>query len=487
MSTPNLHLVKPAPPRVLRGRVPPHDTHTEADVLGELLTHPELVPLARGLMAHEDFFDDAHRVVAKAIYACHELVTDAGQNAEQVTVKYVVSWIKDRDLVQRVVAGRQLEGYQGGNTPAKLEHYLETLRLRPSCYVDFAARCERVKGKARMRHAGRELDRLLTELTGDYGDDVQAWLDGAVLALRKVAGEHQPEGLVPIGESVGELTIGTEELAGISTGLPELNLLTGGFQRGDCWTVTAPPGVGKTAYLLDRCIETAKIRDPDGELRSGVVLFSMEMPKRQVAIRGACHEALVDAGRVKNRPGELSGDELRALDFARLELAKLPLHVDYRKGLSVDAIRSTVERAALSFAREGKRLTLVGIDYFQLLGCPEDMRADRRHTRTDELDVSGRRVIDMSEELDVPVILLAQLTKCGTKIAECSALAKHTQNWLNLKTKKPADTSDDHASAPPAEASFTIRKQRNDRGRDESVACWFHGAYQRFSSEDRLL
>lgn len=495
MSTPALHLVKPAPPRTLSGRLPPSDTHTEADVLGELLTHPGLVPIARGILTHEDFFEDSHRVVCHAIFVCHELVTTSGLSVEQVTPKLVVSWIKDRDLVQRVVAGRHLEGYVGGNTPAKLEHYLETLRLRPSCLVDFGARCERVKGKARMRDAGRELDLLLAEVTGDYGDDVQRWLDGAVNRLRAVAGAAKAEELIQVGDAFSGVTLGDKLFAGLSTGVPRLNVLTGGFQGGQCWTVTAPPGGGKTAYLLDRCIDIAETRyevasdDETDAFLDGVLLFSHEMPEAEVALRSACRLASVDVGKAMNHPGRLTARELHALDAARERLSKIPLFIDFRQELSIETIRGTAERLSRSLREQGRRLALVGIDYFQLLGCPEDLR-DRKRTRAEELDVTGKRTITMAKELKIPVILLAQLTKCGTNIADCSSLRKHTQNWLNIKLAKGTAPDDDDEEyervADAVAATFHIRKQRNGRGLGRKVSCWFHGAYQRFDEEQWL-
>lgn len=461
----------------INGRRPACDLGAEADVVGELLMHPELTPIARGIAEPEDFFDDALRIIARAVYACHDLVTGAGRDPELVTPKLVLSWLKDRELVQRVAACAP----GGNNDPAKLEIFLQSLRLRPSCLVDFAARVERVKAKSRVREASTELWRLLGESYGDYGDDAQEWLDGAVLALRKVAGRANPAELVHFGQRVTEFKIGTAEYAGLSTGLPELNMMTGGFQNGDMWTITAPPGGGKTAYVLDRCIDIAQTPDEDGELRNGALLFSHEMTADQIVLRGACREAMVDGGKVKNRPGLLTVEEHNALNAARVALSQVPFYIDPRTELSIETIRGTCHRARTKLEAEGKRLAIVAIDYFQLLGAPDDMTHGR--TRAEQLDVTGKRAVDMAKELAVPVLLLAQLTKDGKHIADCSSLRKHTQNWLNIRTKTPPPPVDERDPAPPAEATFQVRKQRGDKA-GNSVACWFHGAYQRYSMKE---
>ena len=62
---------------------------------------------------------------------------------------------------------------------------------------------------------------------------------------------------------------------------------TSGFQKGDMVLVAARPSMGKTTFVLNLAQHAA--------LREGknVVIFSLEMPKEQLAYKLLCSEANV--------------------------------------------------------------------------------------------------------------------------------------------------------------------------------------------------
>jgi len=464
-----------------RGKVPPHDLDAEADVLGEMLNHPELVPVARGLVDPSDFFADGHKAIAEAIWAVDDMA--AAGRAEGihavVSVGLVVAWLKDRTGYAIRVAAP----CSGAEAAGKAKQYLVELRdLRPSNTPAFPGLCQRVRDKARLRRLSVELHELLGELYGDHGTSVQAWLDRAVGRVRHHASTGSATKAAAFGSQLDEVMSGlqrqadVEGLKGLSMGIDELDRLTGGLQLGDMWTVSGPPGGGKTAWVLERAIDTASITDASGRHRHGVLLVSLEMPHEQLVLRAACRDATVDFGKAHNRPRELKSEEWAALESSRQRLNELPLVIHDRDGLNADDIRGLAHRTRQEMAARGIKLELVAVDYFQVMGSPSSM--SRNANRYNELDESARQLVQLSKELGVALVLCAQLNQAVTAFADCTSLAKHTPNHLEIKIHKPKKTD---AETAPRGVTFNIRKLRN--GEADKVSGYFHGRYQRFTEE----
>ena len=111
--------------------------------------------------------------------------------------------------------------------------------------------------------------------------------------------------------------------------------------------VAARPGMGKTSFVLNVAVNVATPQlvatpgpgdDGYGAQQSekpgyGVAVFSLEMPKEQVAQRMVCAEARVDVG--KMRQGYLNQEDWANLTSAAAVLANLPVWIDDTPGLEL--------------------------------------------------------------------------------------------------------------------------------------------------------
>ena len=120
-------------------------------------------------------------------------------------------------------------------------------------------------------------------------------------------------------------------------------------------------------------------------------------------MRMLCTEASVDSQRIKE--GLLTDDETSRLMEAAEPMQRSRIHIDDGGNATVAAIRSKCRRLK---AREG--LDLVIVDYMQLMGGT-GMGNRKNDSRQQEISDMTRAMKLLARELNVPIILLAQLNR----------------------------------------------------------------------------
>lgn len=185
--------------------------------------------------------------------------------------------------------------------------------------------------------------------------------------------------------------------SGLSTGLLDLDKLIRGLRKKTVTIVAGLPGSGKTTLGL----QIAQYIACSG---AGVgMVFSLEMPEEELGNR-----ALASIGGIDLRvldDGQLQDDDWPRLTAAVQKIMDKPLYVSDKSGVTVPRIRS--------ICRQVKRkhgLDVVVIDYIGLIGSD-----GKAFNRTSELGKISTGIVNIAKELDVPVILLAQLNRDSTK------------------------------------------------------------------------
>src|SRR5207248_8383296 len=144
----------------------------------------------------------------------------------------------------------------------------------------------------------------------------------------------------------------------------------------------------------------------------GVVVFSLEMPREQLANRMVCSEARIDVS--KMRKGHLDKNEWSKLTQAASYLGSLPIWIDDSPSLSILELRAKVRRLQAEFdrpdpnggGRGNKRIGLVVVDYLQLMKGRENAQS-----REQEISEISRGLKGLAKELYLPVIALSQLNR----------------------------------------------------------------------------
>ena len=186
----------------------------------------------------------------------------------------------------------------------------------------------------------------------------------------------------------------TGECIGISSGLSRLDALTGGWRGGQLIVLAGRPGMGKSAVMLHFSHAAAASGVP-------VCVFSLEMPAEQLAGRMLVGYSGVNSQAF--RVGSVDADGWHELEQAAADLSAMPVYLNDRANITMGAIRSQCK----AMHRRG-RCGMVIIDYLQLL---DTASRNTNSTREREIAAASRSAKLLAKELDVPVILLSQLSR----------------------------------------------------------------------------
>jgi replicative DNA helicase len=356
----------------------PHSIDAERAVLGVLLLEPRQLDAVTEILEPEMFYREAHGKLFRLLME----MSEQGQSPDPLTV------------IDRIVGSGDEEGFGG-------IAYVSSLPERVPSTQNIEVYAGLVREKA--------VRRRLLEVAQNIGEAVRSeseleqLLDTAETQIFSVSQQRSSKDWHPLPTLVGEQWQRIQALAenrgpvtGITTGFTDLDEKLAGFQRSDLIILAARPAMGKTALGLNFARHAAM----EGGVAVGV--FSLEMPRGQLATRMLCAEKSIDASRV--RSGRLRRDvEWPALADAVEALHQAPIFIDDTPGLTVTQLRSKARRLKAEYPALG----LIVVDYLQLMqgsGGPRESR---------EQAISGisRGLKGLAKELDIAVISLAQLNR----------------------------------------------------------------------------
>lgn len=201
-------------------------------------------------------------------------------------------------------------------------------------------------------------------------------------------------------------------LAGLATGLTDLDQKLGGLHPSDLLIVAGRPSMGKTALATNIAFHVAKnyqfVPDPDSPsgrktTAGGVVqFFSLEMSPEQLATRIIADAAGVSSDRI--RKGRISREEFARMKEMEALLADIPLLTDATGGISIAKLSV---RARRQHRKTG--LDLIVVDYLQLATTNHDGRGNKN--RTQEISEITGGLKALAKELNVPILALSQLSR----------------------------------------------------------------------------
>ncbi|MDP9437630.1 MAG: replicative DNA helicase [Actinomycetota bacterium] len=368
------------------------DVGLEREILGAMIANAasaeEIVDAG---VTKEDFWGDSHRVVYSAL---HSLRND-GEHVDRHTL---------RERLER----------SGSLDDAGTPEDLAALQAAASPPDAVRAHARILRDLGRKRAVMRIADEMrLTAKGGKLtGDEVVAHGEGLLRELdpTDASGEaDDAEAGALKALSASQEAYGSEGgVLGVRTGIKDLDAILLGLRKGTINLLAARPSMGKTALALQIARSAARGAEAKGDDAGtpGVpaLVFSLEMRTAAIWTRHLASESRIDSKRLG--AGNVYDDEWAALIEAVNTASKLPIYTDDSSGLTVSGIRSRSRRLARRLAKQGTPLGLIVVDYVGLL-TPEGPQADRRL----EIAVMSRTLKALAKDLDVPVLLLAQLNR----------------------------------------------------------------------------
>jgi replicative DNA helicase len=178
-------------------------------------------------------------------------------------------------------------------------------------------------------------------------------------------------------------------------------LLSGGFWPGELIIIAGRPGMGKTTFAINIA---RKMSIGNEKTVKPTAIFSLEMPREQVAKNILCAEAQLSAQRM--RRFDFSPEEYEDLKFYGKQLQAAPMYIDDTSGLSLSALRARCRRL-----KHRKDVRMIVVDYLQLMQGPPG----RQTNREQEVAEISRGLKAIARELEIPVVVLSQLNRSAEK------------------------------------------------------------------------
>jgi replicative DNA helicase len=411
-------------PETIADKMPPQDLDAEQGLLGCCLIAAEPCSLLASVRNPTAlFYMEAHRLIAEAAIALY-------QDGAPVDCVTVGAELRRRGKLEQVGGPEYLVAIVVGvPTSAHAKRYLDVLD-----------RCR----------ASRELIRLgYAALAAGFANPENPTAMAQVIAAdmeseTSLAGDFNLA-LAPLGDHIeGEVMPRVMDRAeaggvpGIMTDWPVFNdqFCSGGLQPGRVSVIMAKRKVGKSTIASRLSLLAAKQAFP-------TAIWSGEMSKTEVSLKMIAQESGLSATAIEL--GRLTPQQREDFELYAHRVAALPIYVNQTRGLTVHGVLAWARRMK---AKRGIRLLVV--DYLQLLS--EHLK---RETMERNISDATRRFIVAAQELDVHVILTAQMNADGF-------------------AKWSGQTNDD--------AHFNWRVVRcDDKGNDEA-----EGEYMAFSVEQRF-
>lgn len=360
------------------GKLPPQAPEIEEAILGAILTERaafERVPMLTPAM----FYAPENQEIFAAVAALHR----AGKPIDILTVTEQLRADGKLDSVGGPYHIAQLSSRVA--TSAHLEEhalliqqkYLRRKAIELTAAIQHQAYDEFDDIGDILYHASRHIEDMQEDLIGK--SDIQSIADITPCAWDDI--ERRID-LYQQGEQTG-----------VTTGLCDLNHITSGWQKSELIVIAARPAMGKTALALHFAKAAAKANTP-------VAIFSLEMSKISLYNRLLLSECDIIPEAL--RQGNITEPDYPKINAGIDNLYTLPIFVDDNACMTMNHIRSKCR-----LLKKRGKCGLVIIDYLQLVSAVKDRNANREQ----EISAMSREAKLIAKELDIPVLLLAQLSR----------------------------------------------------------------------------
>ncbi|MDA7950726.1 MAG: replicative DNA helicase [Pirellulaceae bacterium] len=358
-------------------RQPPCNLEAEMCVLGSILIMPTVCDDVALTLRTEDFYDEANASIYKAMLEMHE----TGRKIDPTL------------LVEQLRSAGTLDEIGGIPYLAKVGNIVPN-----AAHAIYYAQIVREKATY------RSLIHASTDILKNAYDETQEAREALSMAEQRIFSILDRRGESNVSELSNVLhdaldridlrMKGSRSFSGVETGFYDLDQVLGGLQKSALVVLAARPAMGKTALAMN-IAEYVAI-----EVQEPVLFISLEMGAMELIDRLLCSRTQVNGHRLRN--GTISQEEQERLVAEASQISDAPLFVDDSPTRTV----TEVAAAARRIRRRHKKLSLIVIDYLQLIE-PDDSKIPRQ----EQVSRMTRRLKGLARELEVPILCLAQLNR----------------------------------------------------------------------------
>ncbi len=358
----------------------PHNLDAEKAVLGAVILNNHAFQDVESHVQPGDFFLDIHNIIYTAILD----LFGQGEPADELTIANAI----EEELRPA-----------GGSYLSNLLRYVVSDQ-NVIAYAKIVGNLAATRRIIIAGHAVAGLGMGRPEIS-DYANEA---LSALLTATAESTKERKPQA---IGRAAQELATRIEEnLPSLSTGLSQLDSMTGGLLPGTLTIVGARPSIGKTALLLQICRNVCRaVSKKEHEKKQAVLFFSLEMSVPQVTGRVISGEAHIPASKLREvgASGKLLPPEWDRYMNAVNLVAGWPLYFDDNSAIGLPHILSTVRR----YKAQGYDIAAIFIDYIGIMAKAE------AETEAKAIGIITAGLKALAKEECVPVLAASQINRQG--------------------------------------------------------------------------
>ena len=369
----------------------PHSIEAEQQLLGAILTNNDVYDRVAAILGAQHFYDPVHA----RIFEIAAARISKNNLASPVTLK---AFMEEDEGLKELGGPAYLARLAGAAVSsfavrdyAQMIYDLAVRRDLIRLGRDISAKAARVDVRSEPREQIVEAEQALYKLAeqGQSEGGFQSFLRAVTDAVNMANAAYQREG----------------GLAGVSTGLVDLDKKLGGLHPSDLLILAGRPSMGKTSLATNIAFNVAKAYKrglrPDGSegtVDGGVVgFFSLEMSAEQLAARILSEAAEVPSEQI--RRGDMTEAEFRRFVDAAKSLEACPLFIDDTPAIPIAQLAARARRLKRTHG-----LDVLMVDYLQLVrGTAEN--------RVNEIAEISMGLKAIAKELNVPVVALSQLSR----------------------------------------------------------------------------
>jgi replicative DNA helicase len=356
--------------------LPPHSKEAEQALIGGLLRDPETMHDVLDVISAEALYFDSHQKLFSAI----EHLFANGTTCDLVSIWEQITARGQREDVGGLDYLTEL--WEASGTGANARYHAKIVAER---------------------FMRRNVIKACNQILRDAYDSVSSGIDLVAQAqqmLFELSCEEKGGGQVHSAKDLLrdayvrlDQRSRDEGITGITSGLRDLDEMTGGFKPGQLIVLAARPGGGKTSMGLGMAIAAASANVP-------TLIFSLEMSGEELADRVLTWGSGVPMKKIQ-RPQGMSQDEFQAVMGVGNpdRLGGSPLYVEDTSVITAPQIAAIARREI-----RRRKIGLIIVDYLSLIR-PENAK-DQRYI---QVGLIALRMKQLARQCKVPVVLLAQL------------------------------------------------------------------------------
>ena len=346
-------------------RIPPHSIDAEQSLLAGLLREPFKADEI-DLMT-DDFYSHQNKLVYGAI-------RNLADHAKEIDVLTVCEFLDKQKTLDEAGGLEYIGGLvTSGITGSNLKRYAEIIKEKSLLREVISIGSDMVEQAHDQSVSAAEL--IETSETSIF----------TIMDKRET---HEPVDMsVAVAEAMEYLDQRIQGVTYQSTGLTDLDEILGGIRGGALYVIAARPSMGKTALM---CSIVNRVVDD-----KHCYVATLEMPRREIASRLIS----INGNLNLNGHSDWQNEHYDRLMVGSGKVNSMNVTIDHEEGLSIGKLRARCRRI-----KRRKNLGAIFVDYLQLMKC----KAESREREIAEISAGLK---SLAKELDVPVVVLAQLNR----------------------------------------------------------------------------